>query len=65
MTYNPTTVANYFIDKYSKTGDLTPMKIIKLTYIAYGWYLALTDKKERLLHERQFFVIYVLLIYRS
>ena len=51
MTYNPTTVANYFIDKHSKTGNLTPMKIIKLTYIAYGWYLALTDKKERLLDE--------------
>lgn len=51
MTYNPTTVANYFIDKYSKIGNLTPMKVIKLTYIAYGWYLALTDKKERLLDE--------------
>lgn len=27
------------------------MKLIKLTYIAYGWYLALTDKKERLTDE--------------
>lgn len=51
MAYNPTTVANYFIDKYSKNGDLTPMKIIKLTYIAYGWYLALTNKKDRLIDE--------------
>lgn len=51
MAYNPTTVANYFIDKYSKTGNLTPMKVIKLTYIAYGWYLALTNGKSRLLDE--------------
>ena len=51
MSYSPTTVANYFIDKYSKNGNLTPMKIIKLTYVAYGWYLALTDKKSRLIDE--------------
>ncbi|WP_278011446.1 Panacea domain-containing protein [Flavobacterium gyeonganense] len=51
MAYNPTTVANYFIEKYSKNGDLTPMKIIKLTYIAYGWYLALTDKQQKLIDE--------------
>lgn len=51
MSYNPTTVANYFIDKYSRIGNLTPMKIIKLTYIAYGWYLALTDKQQRLIDE--------------
>jgi uncharacterized phage-associated protein len=52
MAYNPTTVANYFIDKYAKIGNLTPMKIIKLTYIAYGWYLALTNKKEKLVDEK-------------
>ena len=52
MAYNPTTVANYFIGKYSKDGNLTPMKIIKLTYIAYGWYLALTNKEERLIDEK-------------
>jgi len=51
MSYNPTTIANYFIKKYSDKGNLTPMKLIKLTYIAYGWYLALTDKKERLTDE--------------
>jgi uncharacterized phage-associated protein len=51
MPYNPTTVANYFIDKYSKNGNLTPMKVIKLTYVAYGWYLALTDNKSRLIDE--------------
>ncbi len=51
MPYNPTTIANYFIKKYADKGNLTPMKLIKLTYIAYGWYLALTDKKERLTDE--------------
>ena len=52
MAYNPTTVANYFIDKYAKVGNLTPMKIIKLTYIAYGWYLALTNKEKKLVDEK-------------
>lgn len=52
MTYSPTTVANYFIEKYSKNGELTPMKLLKLTYIAYGWYLAVTDNKEKLLNEQ-------------
>lgn len=51
MPYNPTTIANYFIEKYSRDGDLTPMKVIKLTYISYGWYLALTENKERLIDE--------------
>jgi uncharacterized phage-associated protein len=46
MAYNPTTVANYFIKKYSESGDLTPLKLIKLSYIAYGWYLALTEGKK-------------------
>ena len=49
MAYNPTTVANYFIKNY-KSGDMTPMKVIKLTYLSYCWYLALT-KSERLLNE--------------
>ena len=34
-------IANYFLDK---SIDLTPMKIIKLVYIAHGWHLAITDK---------------------
>ena len=50
MAYNPTTVANYFIKNY-KSGDMTPMKVIKLTYLSYCWYLALT-KSERLLNEK-------------
>lgn len=51
MPYNPTTIANYFIKKYAEKGNLTPMKLIKLTYISYGWYLALTDNQERLTDE--------------
>ncbi|SFQ59112.1 Panacea domain-containing protein [Flavobacterium akiainvivens] len=43
--YNPATIANYFIKKHQEDGTLTPMKLIKLTYIAYGWYLALRDGK--------------------
>ena len=52
MSYSPTTVANYFIEKYSKEGELTPMKLLKLAYISYGWYLAVTENKERLLNEQ-------------
>lgn len=51
MPYNPTTVANHFIKKY-KASDMTPMKVIKLVYISYCWYIALTDNKGRLLNEK-------------
>ncbi len=51
MPYSPTTIANYFIEKYGKIGEFTPMKLLKLTYIAYGWYLAITDGKARLTDE--------------
>lgn len=44
--YSPATIANYFIKKHSDDQQLTPMKIIKLVYIAYGWYLALTNGDE-------------------
>ncbi|GGB84129.1 hypothetical protein GCM10007424_25180 [Flavobacterium suaedae] len=40
--YNPVTIANYFIKKHQEDEKLTPMKLIKLTYIAYGWYLAIS-----------------------
>lgn len=41
------TVANFFVNKGLENNDtdMTPMKVLKLTYIAYGWYLALFDKK--------------------
>ncbi|MEJ8756375.1 type II toxin-antitoxin system antitoxin SocA domain-containing protein [Pontibacter sp. H259] len=38
-------VANYFIQKSEETGyELTPMKVIKLVYIAHGWHLGLLKK---------------------
>lgn len=46
MAYSPTTIANYFIQEKAKFGKLTPMKLIKLTYLAYSWYLAVTDGKK-------------------
>jgi len=39
-------IANYFIEKSLNSGNviLTPMKLLKLVYIAHGWYLGLTGK---------------------
>ena len=38
-------VANYFIDKAEECKvELTPLKLIKLVYIAHGWYLAFEEK---------------------
>lgn len=42
--YHPLQISNYFINKSFEDGvQITPMKVLKLTYIAHGWYLALTD----------------------
>lgn len=42
----PIAVANYFIQKAQETGkELSPMKLVKLVYIAHGWYLALTGNQ--------------------
>lgn len=49
--YSPSTVANYFVKKYGEVGDLTPMKLLKLTYIAQGWYLALSNNQAKLINE--------------
>ncbi len=44
-TESPFAVANYFIGKAAATGvALTPMKLIKLVYIAHGWCLGLTGE---------------------
>jgi uncharacterized phage-associated protein len=46
MTYTPQHIANYFLDRAREEGrDITPLKLIKLVYIAYGWNLALTGEK--------------------
>ncbi|MFT3991831.1 MAG: DUF4065 domain-containing protein [Luteolibacter sp.] len=39
------TVANYFLHKSEESGrPITPMQMVKLAYIAHGWYLGLTGK---------------------
>ncbi len=51
MKTTPQKVANYFLDQAEREGiAITPMKLVKLVYIAYGWYIALTN--ERLFHEK-------------
>lgn len=41
---NSLSIANYFIKKSFDEGiELTPMKLLKLVYIAHGWYLGLTE----------------------
>jgi uncharacterized phage-associated protein len=43
--YNSFQIANYFLLLGQKTGiEITPMKIIKLCYIAHGWHLGFTSK---------------------
>jgi uncharacterized phage-associated protein len=43
--YTSYQIGNYFIKKSQDSGgELTPMKLIKLTYIAHGWYLGLANK---------------------
>lgn len=39
---SPISIANYFIQKSFDTGvEITPMKVLKLVYIAHGWNLGL------------------------
>lgn len=41
-TYDPVAVANFFIQKSLESGlEVTPMKLLKLVYIAHGWSLGL------------------------
>lgn len=43
--YRPNLIANFFIKKSLDTGiPVTPMKLLKLVYIAHGWYLALSGE---------------------
>lgn len=46
LAYTPQHIANYFLDRAQEEGrGLSPLKLIKLIYIAYGWVLALTGKR--------------------
>ncbi|MEM7627631.1 MAG: type II toxin-antitoxin system antitoxin SocA domain-containing protein [Planctomycetota bacterium] len=41
MAYDPKAVANAFLDRADRDGvRMTPMKLLKLLYIAHGWHLA-------------------------
>jgi len=43
--FTPLQVANYFIKKNFDTGKgLTPMKLLKLCYVAHGWHLGITGE---------------------
>ena len=43
--YKSINIANYFIEKSIYEGsEITPMQVLKLTYIAHGWHLGLQKK---------------------
>ncbi|MFT4967597.1 MAG: putative phage-associated protein [Candidatus Deianiraeaceae bacterium] len=43
--YTPQQVANYFIEQARRQGvELTKIKLMKLVYISYAWYLYFTDQ---------------------
>ena len=45
MRYNAVHIANYFLNKAFSEGDvITPMKLLKLVYIAHGWNLAVNEQ---------------------
>jgi uncharacterized phage-associated protein len=44
--YLPAHIANYFLWRaWGENIQITPMKLIRLIYIAYGWNLAINNKK--------------------
>jgi uncharacterized phage-associated protein len=45
MTHSAIQIANEFLDIAERAGrQLTPMQVLKLTYITHGWHLALVDE---------------------
>jgi uncharacterized phage-associated protein len=45
MAHHPKAIANYFLDKAESEGrKLTPLQVIKLTFVAHGWHLGLSEK---------------------
>ena len=46
MTYTPRHIANYMLERAeSEDRSISNMKLQKLVYIAYGWVLAVLDRK--------------------
>jgi len=45
MAHDPKAVANFFLDCAKEDGEtLTPMKLVKMVYLAHGWTLGLTSE---------------------
>ena len=42
--YKAVEIADYFLQNFGSVGNITPMKLNKLVYIAHGWSLAVFDK---------------------
>jgi uncharacterized phage-associated protein len=43
MAYESTQIANYFIEQgIAEDTPVSPLKVLKLTYMAHGWYLGIT-----------------------
>lgn len=46
MTYTPSHIANFMLDKGEAEGrPISPMKLLKLVYMGYGWALAVLETK--------------------
>lgn len=46
MPYTPQHIANYFLDRADQENlPMTQLKLLKLVYIAYGWYIALVGER--------------------
>lgn len=40
VPYTPLAVANCFLEKFGENGGIEHMKLQKLVYFSYGWWLA-------------------------
>ena len=52
LPLEPIRVANSFVSRYASQGDMTHMKLQKLCYYAYGWWLALCPDEPALMRTR-------------
>lgn len=43
--YSSATIANAFLQRYGKSGDIDHLKLQKLVYYAYGWWLTKNPDK--------------------
>ncbi len=47
LIYRASQVANFFIEQSFREGDvyLSPLKLLKLVYFSYGWWLGVTEQR--------------------